>query len=93
MSKCKTNVIIKAVSRKDVPLPALIAPCSNCRSITVFRTGSAWGTLRQIFDDKGNLIDSDLSKMNMRMSTVLRCTHCGVIRKDVKIHEVGVIRK
>jgi len=62
----------------------VFAPCTICRSTTIERTGSGWGTVRQVFDQKGALIHSDTSKMNFRMSTVMRCTGCGAIRRSIK---------
>jgi hypothetical protein len=62
----------------------LFAPCSICRATTVERTGSGWGRVRQVFDQKGSLLLSDTSRMNFSMSTVMRCTGCGCIRKDVQ---------
>jgi hypothetical protein len=72
---------------------AIFTPCKICRSITVVRTGSGWGTVRQVFDDKGTIIDTDISKLNHRMSSVLRCTYCGAIRKDVVFSDQKLIRK
>jgi hypothetical protein len=68
-------------------------PCKVCRSITVARIGSAWGSIRQVFNNEGELIDTDTSRMNFRISTVVRCTHCNTIRKDITFSETKLTQK
>jgi hypothetical protein len=84
------NKPIRAVSCKET---SVVTPCKNCRGITVERYGSAWGTVRQVFDEQGNLIDTDISRLNFRESTVLRCTYCKKVRKDVSFVTQKLIRK
>lgn len=59
------------------------APCPYCRSTTVYRNGHAWGRVRQVFASDGTLLETDASALNHSTSTVIRCTGCDRVRKDL----------
>lgn len=82
-----------ARNTKKQSQPKKIPPCSSCGSRATTRSGYGWGAIKVTYDESGKQLDIDTGKISYTASSVIRCAHCKVIRRDVQIPASNIIRR